>query len=225
MMKQWLGFGLLAMGVAGLLSLMAGGAPKAVAEESPTMAVRVLPECPREGGMGIYAAMAERASSRHFAKRKLSEEALSKILWAASGVNREDGRWTIPTALNKQDLRVYVLDADGVWLYVPPEHALILVAEGDRRKVAGMQGFVAKAAANLVYVADLREHAGGPMPPEGVLRCCAFEAGCAAQDVALVCAAEGLKNVVRASYPETELRAALELPETALVLMAQSVGP
>jgi nitroreductase len=225
MKKKLLGFGLLAMGVVGLCSLVSGGAPEAVAEEA-VPEVRALPECPREGGMGIYEAMSRRASGRDFDEDgKLSDEAMAKILWAACGVNRPDGRWTIPTALNTRDLRVYVLDADGVWLYDPEANALALRSEGDRREMAGMQGFVAKAAVNLVYVTDTTCHAGRPMPLEGILRCSAFEAGCAAQDVALVCASEGLKNVVRGSYPEEELRTVLGLPETSYILMAQSVGP
>lgn len=224
MRKKLLGLGWLALGVAGLCSLVTGGAPKPVAEEA-VPAVRMLPECPRKGGMGVYEAMARRKSERDFAEGKLPDKTLSRILWAACGVNRPDGRWTIPTALNTRSLRVYVLDADGVWLYDPEAHALSLRTAGDRRAVAGKQGYVAKAAANLVYVADAACHAGGPMPLEAVLRCDAFSAGCAAQNVALACASEGLKNVVRGSYPEKELRAVLGLAADEFILMAQSVGP
>ena len=224
MKKKILGLGLLAMGVAGLCSLMTGGAPEPAADGAVPPA-RVLPECPRKDGMGVYEAMARRKSDRDFAEEKLPAPALSRILWAACGVNRPDGRWTIPTALNTRSLRVYVLDEDGAWLYAPEAHALSLRATGDRRAVAGKQGYAAKAAANLVYVVDAACHAGGPMPLEAVLRCGAFEAGCAAQNVALACASEGLKNVVRGSYPEEELRAVLGLSADEFILMAQSVGP
>lgn len=228
MEHKWLGAGLLAMGVIGLCSLVvvptgaetpAGPGPAAAGE------VVKLPEAPRGGGMGLYGALGLRASARDFSGGTIGPETWSRLLWAACGVNRPDGRWTIPTALNKQDLRVYVLDAAGVWLYDPAEHARVCRRVGDHRAVAGMQPFVADAAANLVYVAAPSGPPGHPMPREAMVRCAAFEAGCAAQDVALVCAAEGLKNVVRASYPEERLRAVLGLADDEIILMAQSVGP
>lgn len=228
MEHKWLGAGLLAMGAIGLCTLVAAptGAETAAGPETAALGnVVKLPEAPREGGMGLYGALGRRASSRDFAGGTILPEAWSRLLWAACGVNRPDGRWTIPTALNKQDLRVYVLDAAGVWLYDPAEHALVCKAEGDHRAVAGMQPFVADAAANLVYVAAPSGPEGHPMPREALVRCAAFEAGCAAQNVALACAAEGLKNVVRASYPEEKLRAALGLSDDEIILMAQSVGP
>lgn len=228
MEHKWLGAGLVAMGAIGLCTLVAGPSGADLPKEPETAAagtVVKLPEPPREGGMGLYGALGRRESSRDFKGGTIAPEAWSRLLWAACGVNRPDGRWTIPTALNKQDLRVYVLDGAGVWLYDPAEHSLACKAAGDHRAIAGVQPFVADAAANLVYVAALSGPPGHPMPREALVRCAAFEAGCAAQDVALACAAEGLKNVVRASYPEEKLRAVLGLSEDEIILMAQSVGP
>ncbi len=229
MEHKWLGAGLLAMGVVGLCTLVAGPGG---AERTVTAAVTVaagdvveLPEAPRGGGMGVYGALGMRASARDFAGGAIGPETWSRLLWAACGVNRTDGRWTIPTALNRRDLRVYVLDAAGVWRYDPEAHALVCRAAGDWRAVSGAQPYVAEAAANLVYVAVPPEGKGRRGAREAWVRCAAFEAGCAAQGVALACASEGLKNVVRGSYPEAELRAVLGLAEDEIILMAQSVGP
>jgi nitroreductase len=228
MQHKWLGLGLLAMGVAGLVSIVAippeGARPHGAAPAAGL--VRPLPWTVEEGGVGVYEALAVRRASRDFARGgRLPDEVLGRILWAASGVNRDDGRWTIPTALDSRDLRVFVLDRDGVWLYLPEEHALRLCKAGDRRAASGKQRFAGKAAVNLVYALDPSAQAEKGVPGEAIARNGAFEAGCAAQGVALACASEGLGNVVRGSWPADDLAEALDLPEGWLVLMAQSVGP
>ena len=151
MEHKWLGAGLLAMGAIGLCTLVSAPAGRETPKGpgAAAGAVLKLPEAPRGGGMGLYGALGLRASARDFSGGTILPETWSRLLWAACGVNRPDGRWTIPTALNKQDLRVYVLDAAGVWLYDPAEHALVCKAEGDHRAEAGVQAFVADAAANL----------------------------------------------------------------------------
>ena len=228
MEHKWLGLGLLAMGVAGLVSIVAvppeGARPAGAAAASD--AVRALPWGGEDGGIGVYDALALRRASRDFARGgRLPDEVLGRILWAASGVNRDDGRLTIPTALDSRDLGVFVLDRDGVWLYLPEEHALQLRRAGDWRAASGKQGFAGKAAVNLVYALDPSVQAEKGVPEEAIALNGAFEAGCAAQGVALACASEGLKNVVRGSWPPEELAEALDLPEGWRILMAQSVGP
>jgi nitroreductase len=227
MEHKWFGLGLLAMGVAGLVSIVAippeGARPHGAAPAAGL--VRSLPWTVEEGGIGVYEALAVRRASRDFSRRgRLPDGVLGRLLWAASGVNRDDGRWTIPTALDSRDLRVFVLDREGVWLYLPEENALRLRKAGDWRAASGKQGFAGKAAVNLVYAVDTAIQAGKGVPGEAIVRNGAFEAGCAAQGVALACAAEGLKNVVRGSWPAEELAEALELPEGWCIVMAQSVG-
>lgn len=99
-------------------------------------------------------ALKNRRSERKLLAEKLSLEHLSEILWAANGVNREDGKRTAPSALNRHLVDVYAVLADGTYLYEPSEHVLLPVAEGDFRKLAGKQDYVHTAPLNLVYVAD-----------------------------------------------------------------------
>lgn len=238
MEHKWLGIGLLAMGVAGLVVLLGRGqggeraaARKVVAEGANVEAgvavageVRLLPWAVGEGGMEVYGALAERRSSRNFvAGAEIPDGVLGQVLWAAAGINRRNGKLTVPTALNKRDLRVFVLDARGVWLYLPKDHALRCQRAGDWRRCSGKQGFAADAAVDLVYAVDLAAWKGAP--EEDIVRNGMFEAGCAAQNVALACVSEGLKNVVRGSWPAEELAEAVRLPENWRILITQSVGP
>ena len=70
-----------------------------------------LPEPNRKGGMPLMQALNERKSSREYDSRKLSEQQLSDLLWAAWGINRpEDGKHTAPSSNDKQEMSVYVAD-------------------------------------------------------------------------------------------------------------------
>ena len=55
-------------------------------------------------GASVMKALADRHSEREFANKKLSLQDLSDLMWAAIGINREDGKRTAASALNKQDV-------------------------------------------------------------------------------------------------------------------------
>ena len=58
----------------------------------------------------VMKALSERQSTREYASKALSLADLSDLLWAANGINRpESGKRTAPSALNKQDVDVYVI--------------------------------------------------------------------------------------------------------------------
>ena len=58
----------------------------------------------------VMKALSERHSTREFASKALNLSDLSDLLWAANGINRSDsGKRTAPSALNKQDVDVYVV--------------------------------------------------------------------------------------------------------------------
>ena len=62
--------------------------------------------------------LADRSSSRSFSAEKLSDQELSNLLWAAFGINRSDtGKRTAPSAVNWQEIDIYVAIADGLYLY------------------------------------------------------------------------------------------------------------
>lgn len=77
---------------------------------------------------------------------------LSDLLWAAAGINRpESGKRTSPTAMNKQEIDVYVCLQEGAYLYHPKANSLEPVTKEDLRPaVGGGQGFVATAPVCLV---------------------------------------------------------------------------
>ncbi len=72
----------------------------------------------------VMEAYQQRKSVREYSTKQLSDQDLSDLLWAAQGKNRPDGHITAPTAMNKQEIRLYVFDGKGVSLYDPQNHLL-----------------------------------------------------------------------------------------------------
>lgn len=113
-----------------------------------------LPAPHKEGGMPLMEALAERRSSREFTPYELPLQLVSDLLWAADGVNRAEGGRTAPSALDAQEINVFVALPSGAYLYIAATHALELVAASDMRRVTGYQDFVDEAPLDLVFVAD-----------------------------------------------------------------------
>ncbi len=169
--------------------------------------VQPLPAPDMTGGKPLMQTLKERHTARVFGTKEIDENTLSEMLWAAWGVNRPDsGKRTVPTAMNRQNIDVYVLKADGAWRYDGQKHALEQVVPQDLRASADKN-----APVTLLYVADESIMSG-------------MHAGSIYQNVGLFCASEGLNNVVRRSFDREALNKALGLDGGRQVLAAQSVG-
>lgn len=170
-----------------------------------------LPAPRTDGGKPLMEALKERKTSRSFSDRPLEEQVLSDMLWAAFGINRPaEGKRTAPTALNKQNIDIYVLDAAGVWRYDAKTNTLAAVMQKDLRPVMDSQPFAAKAPVTLLYVAENDVTSG-------------MHAGSLYQNVGLFCASAGLNNVVR-RMDKDKLTQALSLSAGKEVIVSQSVG-
>jgi nitroreductase len=198
-------------------------------------AQEILPAPQKTGGKPLMEALAARATSRAFdeAAPDLSKQELSNLLWAAFGINREDGHRTAPSALNRQDVTIYVLLKTGAFTYDASGNRLapVLVngkpVSTDIRVLGGRQDFVAKAAVTLVYVSDfakLGKSSGSLSANADAREMAGVDAGTISQNAALFCASEGLLTGVRMSIDKEKLGAALGLSPTQWIVLAQSVG-
>lgn len=173
-------------------------------------------------GSTVMKALSERKSTRECADRKISEKDLSDLLWAANGINRKDGKRTAPSAMNRQDIDIYVVSDKGAYLYNAAENQLELVAEGDfRAEVASRQDFVKAFPVSLVLVSDLERFG---KDDEHTRLMAAVDAGCVSQNISLFCAANGLATVVRGTMNDEALRKTLKLNSSQLLLLNQPVG-
>ncbi|MEC4747521.1 nitroreductase family protein [Methylomicrobium sp. Wu6] len=132
------------------------------------------------------------------------------------------GGRTAPSALNAQEIDVYVALPAGAYLYDAEMHALHLVVASDLRRVTGYQDFVDEAPLDLVYVAD---HSRMGMVPVAQRESYAsVAAGAISQNVYLFSASSDLCTVIRAWIDRAAIADALGLTHDQQVLLSQTVG-
>lgn len=179
------------------------------------------PDMERPGN--VMKALENRKSVREFSGKAVYLQDLGDLLWAACGINRQDGRRTAGSALNRQDCSVYVIMSSGAYRYDEKGHALVLVKEGDwRSAVAGRQKFVLEAPVSLVIVSDYSKM--GDASDARTQMMCAVDAGIISQNISLFCASAGMATTARASMDEAALREILGLSDDQHPLMNHPVG-
>jgi nitroreductase len=181
-----------------------------------------LPKPQTDGGKPLMQALKDRKSSREYSAEKLPPQVLSNMLWAACGINRPDGKRTAPTAVNWQEIDVYVATAEGLYLYDAKENSLKPILAGDIRAATGPQPFVKDAPVNLVFVADYSKMGNAPASQKDFYA--ATDTGFISQNVYLYCASEGMATVVRGYVDKPTLAGVMKLRPDQKVILAQSVG-
>ncbi len=190
----------------GIISLMA----------SFSIGAEELPAPQTTGGKPLMQMMSERKSSRDYKENQtVSKQDLSNMLWAAWGITH-DGKRTIATAMNRQELVLYVVTPTEVSRYNPEANTLTVINTGDYRKFAGMQDFAFIAPINIVLAVDTKK--------QDKVEFQAYTAGAASQNIYLYCAQAGLKTVVRAGFDRDNLPQVLKLPSNERILFVQTVG-
>lgn len=181
-----------------------------------------LPQPRTSRGKPLMQALNERKTSREFSSKELPAQLFSDLLWAAFGVNRSDGRRTAPSAMNMQEIEIYVAKQDGLYLYNAGANELDQVLPNDIRALTGRQTFVAEAPATLIYVADLSKMK--KLSGDDINFYSAADTGFISENVYLFCASEGLSTGVRGSIDRARLSEAMRLGPDQKIILAQSVG-
>ena len=156
-----------------LAGATAGIAQGAGQSSSPALKPITLPKPEKDGGKSVLAALWERKTNRNVSAEKLPPQMLSNLLWAAFGVNREEGPQsgrtgrTAATASNSQEIDLYVALSEGVYLYEAVPHRLSPVAAGDFRARSNRRA-AAEAPVNIFYVVDIAKYAEAPFQEPGL---------------------------------------------------------
>ena len=176
-----------------------------------------------DGGRPLMQALKDRSTSRSFSSEKLPIQVLSNLLWAAFGINRPDsGKRTAPSAMNSQEIDIYVAAADGLYLYDAKAQLLRQVLSEDIRALTGRQPFVTEAPLNLIYVADYSRMTKASQEDKDLYS--AVDTGFISENAYLFCASEGLATVVRGSIDRAALAKAMRLRPGQKIILAQTVG-
>ena len=177
------------------------------------------PKFDKKSNMSLIDVLQKRESVREYAANPLTDQELSNILWGACGINRpESKRLTAPSAVNAQDIIVYVCRADGAWRYDAQQNTLTRITELDLRKaVAGRQPFAANAPVCLLLVSDLSKLRGNREYG-------AMDAGYVSENIYLICTAMGLKTVARAMMERDALVRELGLNDSQVPMLNHPIG-
>lgn len=182
-----------------------------------------LPAPQMEGGKPLMQALKERQTIRDYAADKLPPQILSNLLWAAFGINRpESGKRTAPSAVNWQEIDVYVALEEGLYLYDAKANELKPVLAQDIRGATGPQPFVAGAPLNPIFVADYTRMGQADEKNKEFYSGC--DTGFISQNVYLYCASAGLGTVVRGYVDKENLAKTMNLRPEQKVVLAQTVG-
>lgn len=180
------------------------------------------PDMKRE--MLLMEAFANRASATEWSGEKLNIQDLSDLLWTANGINRpESKKRTAPSAINAQDVDIYVFLEDGVYLYDAVANILNPVVSGDHRLlVAGRQPEFADAAVLLLMVSDFSRFRGNDENAKREMGL--MDAGIVSQNISLFCAGAGLNTRPRATMDTEKIKEVLKLRESQHPLMNNPVS-
>ena len=181
-----------------------------------------LPTAQTEAGKPLMQALKQRQTVRELKPDKLPDQVLANLLWAGFGINRpESGRRTAPSAMNSQEVDLYVAMPQGLYIYEPKPHQLQPVLAKDLRAKTSGQPFATNAPLVLIYVADLPRLTKAR--PEQREFYAAIDTGCISQNIYLCCASEGLATVVF-DLNRAALAAAMQLRSEQKIILAQAVG-
>ena len=195
------------------------------AELSP---IKLLPP-DLKGGKSLMQSLQERKTSRSFSTNKLPIELLSNLLWSACGINRPDsGKRTAPSAVNWQEIDVYVAREEGLYLYNVKAHVLEPVLQNDLRKnttvlLQPSRSSIANAPLQLIYVADYSKMAFYTNDEDKMFYSAA-DTGFIAQNVYLYCASSGLAAVIRGMVGKDALAKEMKLRSDQKITLVQAVG-
>jgi len=190
-----------------------------------------LPAPQRELPFPLMKALETRRTIRRWKDSPLSEQDLSNLLWAACGITKQKKgeakqKRTAPSACNCQEIRVYLLMKNGVFLYDEETHELIKTMAADIREHIGTQKMMKAAPLGLVFVADL-SRMSGPLfrnRPDAQRFCAWVDTGFISQNIYLYCAASNLATAVLSLVKREPLHEQMKLNKDEHIVLTQVVG-
>ncbi len=192
-----------------------------------------LPEPVADGELSVEKAISQRRSVRSFSDEPLTLDQVSQILWSAQGITDKRRNFrAAPSAGATYPLEVYLasgridgLEA-GVFRYVPQDHSLVRVMEGDQRddlyNKALRQDPVRSAPAVMVIAGVFKRTTSryGSRGENYVY----MEVGHAGQNIHLQAEALGLGTVVIGAFDDSGVQKVLGLPRETIPFYIMPVG-
>ncbi|MFP4364879.1 MAG: nitroreductase family protein [Spirochaetia bacterium] len=189
-----------------------------------------LPEPQYELTFPLMKALRERRTVRKWKDQPISHQDLANLLWAASGETKSKkgrikSKRTAPSVCNSQEIRVYTLMENGVFLYNEEAHSLELRVSKDLRSEVGTQRMMKTAPLGIVFVADLGRMKSPFLMSHDAKRFSAWvDTGFISQNIYLYCAAAKMGTAVLSLVNRDKLHSLMQLKEDEKIVLTQAVG-
>ncbi|MDI6719178.1 MAG: SagB/ThcOx family dehydrogenase [Methanomicrobiales archaeon] len=195
--------------------------------------VLALPDPVRDSGTSVEEALYRRRSVRSYREEPLTLGEVAQLLWAAQGVTDPAlGRRTAPSAGALYPLETYLVAGDvqglpdGIYRYRPQEHALEMVADGDRREElyrASVSQEAVRDAPAAIVLSGVYDRTTVKYGERGI-RYVHMEAGHAAENVYLQAESLGIGTVTIGAFFDGEVVRLLRMEEGENPLYVMPIG-
>jgi SagB-type dehydrogenase family enzyme len=188
-----------------------------------------LPQPKTKGKVSLEEAIAKRRSVRNFAKKDLSLEEISQLLWAGQGItSRKSGAGlrAAPSAGAVYPMELYLLSPYGLFHYIPEGHKLEVLGSQDLRSDlsdASLDQSSVKEASVVIVICAVAEKITVKYGERGISYM-NMEAGHIAQNIHLEAVALGLASVPVGAFSDIEVDKILDLPTGCRALYIIPVG-
>lgn len=162
----------------------------------------------------LFRSIALRRSARKFSSEPLTREQIGQLLWSCQGITDPvEGFRTAPSAGGIFPIETIAVLPEGLFRYVPADHALDPLAERDIRAALARasldQQFLAAAPITIAIAADERQIA--KRYGERGRRYTYMEAGHIAENLHLAAVAMGLGSVAVGAFDDAAVTRLLDL--------------
>jgi SagB-type dehydrogenase family enzyme len=192
-----------------------------------------LPEPRYKSQVSVEEAISKRRSIRNYLDKPIELSELSQLLWSVQGITDKERNFrTAPSAGALYPLEVYIIVGnvsllkEGVYKYLPLEHEIVKIKEGDYREVlskAALNQACVKDAAIDIVISGVYDRITKKYGERGI-RYTYMEAGHAAQNAYLQAEALGLGTVVVGAFLDEKVKGVLNLEEVEAPLYIMPVG-
>lgn len=176
-------------------------------------------------GLTVKESLAHRKSVRSYTDKAISDGLLIDILWAGNGISHDGDKRTAPSAVNAQDIDMYVCKADGTYKYNAIENVINKLTDTDIRPLLQAQNaFIMSAPVTILLVSDQRKF--GERREDSRNAVFGYiDAGLVSENISLYCTSVGLGTVPCAPRMDADgIRKALGLPNTSIPVLYHPIG-
>ncbi len=195
--------------------------------QKPTPKKIMFPKVEKQGNLSLEETLWQRKSTRAFSDKVLTTKQIGQLLWAAQGVNRTANQHrTAPSAGGTYPLEIYYIVADGVYHYLPDEHAAVQVQSGNVWNALSKEGLSTNSAydAPCVFVISAVIERTYSKYKEEAERYVYLEGGHAAQNLLLQLIPLGLGGVPNGSVLTPKAKDILGIPKEEKPIYILAVG-